>query len=95
MGSSEHQYASPMKVSHDGPSPLRIGRKLMARTRRATSLLMLTPKALLICCAIRGHPNYGLRCFIATMAGSVHAIVPWDQVSLWGRWNKAIDIFAA
>ena len=37
-------------------------------TRLTTSLSILVPKALLICWAIRGHPNRGLRCFISTMA---------------------------
>ena len=33
--------------------------------RRTTSLLMGRPKARVICCAIRGHPQLGFRCFMS------------------------------
>jgi hypothetical protein len=36
--------------------------------RRTTSLSMGIPKARVICCAIRGHPQLGFRCFMSTTA---------------------------
>jgi hypothetical protein len=41
--------------------------------RRTTSLLMETLKASVICCAIRGHPQLGFRCFMSMTA----AITSW------------------
>jgi hypothetical protein len=36
--------------------------------RRTTSLFMGMPKAKVICCAIRGHPQVGFRRFMSTTA---------------------------
>jgi hypothetical protein len=44
---------------------------------RTTSLFIEVPKARLICSAIRGHPQVGLRCFIATTARIKSAVGPF------------------
>src|SRR5215813_7983118 len=65
-----------MNVSQDGP-PVDVGRECRARIRRTTSLLMDVPKAKLICSAICGHPQVGLRRFISTMAWIKSAVGPF------------------
>jgi hypothetical protein len=51
-----------------GPLPYQDGWSYAARIRRTTSLLIQVPKARLICAAIRGQPQVGLRSFISTTA---------------------------
>src|SRR5712691_4386893 len=48
-----------------------------ARMRRTTSLLMGIPKARVICCAIRGHPHVGFRCFMSTTAAMTSWLGPF------------------
>ena len=43
--------------------------------RRTTSLSMGIPKAKVICCAIRGYPQLGFRCFMSTSPLSFDAVV--------------------
>src|SRR5438128_4736890 len=61
-------FICPSKVSHDGPPDPDSGRKCIAKMRRTTSLSISTPKASVICSAIRGQPQLGLRRFISTTA---------------------------
>jgi hypothetical protein len=58
----------PRKVSQDGPPVPGAGRNGTAIIRRTTSLSISIPKAKVTCCAILGHPQVGLRCFIWTTA---------------------------
>src|SRR3989442_7142134 len=44
--------------------------------RRTTSLFMGIPKARVICCAIRGHPQVGFRCFMSTTAAMTSWLGP-------------------
>ena len=48
-----------------------------ARMRRTTSLLMGIPKARVIWCAIRGHPQIGFRCFMSTTAAMTSWLGPF------------------
>ncbi len=45
--------------------------------RRTTSLFMGMPKARMICCAIRGHPQVGFRCFMSTTAAMTSGLGPF------------------
>jgi hypothetical protein len=45
--------------------------------RRTTSLFMGMPKAKVICCAIRGHPQVGFRCFMSTTAAMTSGLGPF------------------
>ena len=47
-------------MSHDGPPDPDSGRLCIPRIRRTTSLSISTPKANVICSAIRGQPHVGL-----------------------------------
>src|SRR5882672_617064 len=44
--------------------------------RRTTFLSMGIPKARVICCAIRGHPQLGFRCFMSTTAAMTSWLGP-------------------
>src|SRR5712692_9172883 len=44
--------------------------------RRTTSLFMGIPKARVICCAIRGHPQIGFRCFMSATAAMTSWLGP-------------------
>ena len=70
------------------------GRYRMARMRRTTSLFMGMPKAKAICCAMRGHPQVGFRCFMSTTA----AMTPdWGPSGLASSapWTKTADDISA
>ena len=71
-------FVCPRKVSHEGPHESGSGWYRTARMRRTTSLSIAMPKARAICCAIRGQPQVGFRCFMSTTA----AITSW--VGLFG-----------
>ena len=60
---SEVQILSPDQLFVD----ITLGYRIYFIVFRSTSLSMLTPNALLICCAIRGQPKLALRCFNSTM----------------------------
>ena len=47
-----------------------------------TSLLMGMPKARVICCAIRGHPQIGFHCFMSTTAAMMSWLGPLGA-TLW------------
>jgi hypothetical protein len=51
----------PRTVSQDGPAESGFGWYRAASMRRTTSLSMGIPKASVIWCAIRGHPQLGFR----------------------------------
>ena len=62
----------------------------MARIRRTTSLLIDVAKAKLICSAICGHPQLGLRRFISTTAWIKSAVGPFGPgfVSCFGENSR-------
>ena len=61
----------PRKLSHDGLSSPGNCCGCTDNIRLTTSLLMNVPNAILICCAIRGHPKLGLRRFISITASMI------------------------
>ena len=63
-------------MSQDGPAESGFGWYRAAKMRRTTSLLMEIPKARVICCAIRGHPQIGFRCFMSTTAAMTSWLGP-------------------
>src|SRR5208283_870552 len=67
----------PRKVSQEGPPEPCPGRWWWARILRTTSLSMGMWNATAICCAIRGQPQLGLRCFISTTARMSSALGPF------------------
>src|SRR5262249_3263736 len=78
-------FVLPRKVSQDGPPEPDSGRKCFPKIRRTTSLSISTLKARLICSAIRGQPQLGLRRFIATtasMSSLVGPFGPGERLSL-------------
>jgi hypothetical protein len=70
-------FACPRTVSHDGPAAFRFGVYRTARMRRTTSLFMGMSKAKVICCAIRGQPQVGFRCFMSTTAAMTSRLGPF------------------
>src|SRR5438128_5407609 len=56
-------FICPSKVSHDGPPDPDSGRKCIAKMRRTTSLSISTPKASVICSAIRRAAPTGITPF--------------------------------
>jgi hypothetical protein len=72
----KRSFACPRTVSQDGPD-CGFGWYRTARMRRTTSLFMGMPKARVICCAIRGHPQVGFRCFMSTTAAMTSGLGPF------------------
>jgi len=58
------------------PAMSGVGWYRAASMRRTTFLLMGIPKARVICCAIRGHPQIGFRCFMSTTAAMTSGLGP-------------------
>jgi hypothetical protein len=61
----------------DGPAESGFGWYRAASMRRTTSLWMGIPNARAICCAIRGHPQVGFRCFTSTTAAMTSWVGPF------------------
>jgi hypothetical protein len=55
---------------------------------------MEIPKANAICCAIRGHPQLGFRCFMSTTAAITSWLGPLGPASPVESTRKAGDISA-
>src|ERR1700694_5401231 len=70
-------FACPRTVSQDGPAVSGFGWYRTSRMRRTTSLFMGMRKARVICCAIRGPPQVGFRCFMSTTAAITSRLGPF------------------
>ena len=61
--------------------------------RRTTSLFMGMSKAKVICCAIRGQPQVGFRCFMSTTAAMTSRLGPFGPRLLPHRGREQPTIF--
>jgi hypothetical protein len=64
-----------------------------ARMRRTTSLSMGIPKARVIWCAIRGHPQLGFRCFMSRTAAMTSWLGPLGPGFIVGFDEKSRRYF--
>ena len=75
LSAAPNAQAQIPETPDEGPDP-DPGRKCIAKIRRTTSLSISTPKASVICSAIRGQPQLGLRRFVSTTASMSSLVGP-------------------
>src|SRR5882762_3747288 len=72
--------------------PRRVWFRLVPSSQNASRhiLVMGRPKAKVICCAIRGHPQLGFRCFMSTTAAMTSRLGPFGPgfIGLWDEKSR-------